>query len=58
MTNALETYLGDLQAIRSSGAAVKETSGYGALANLLNVIGHTLKPKVRCFIHVKNSGKA
>ena len=56
MTNALETYLGELSAIRSSGAAVKETSGYGVLANLFNAVGHTLKPKVRCFIHVKNSG--
>src|SRR5258706_6071133 len=56
MSDALESYLEELRAIRSSGAAVKETSGYGALANLLNAIGHTLKPKVRCFIHVKNSG--
>ena len=54
--NPLETYLEELRAIRSSGAVVKETSGYGALANLLNAIGHTLKPKVRCFINVKNSG--
>ena len=54
--NPLETYLEELYAIRSSGAAVRETSGYPALANLLNAIGHTLKPKVRCFIHVKNSG--
>jgi len=52
----LETYLEELRAIRSSGAVVKETSGYGALANLFNAIGHTLKPRVRCFIHVKNSG--
>jgi hypothetical protein len=52
----LEIYLEELRAIRSSGAAVKETSGYGALANLFNAIGHTLKPKVRCFIHVRNSG--
>ena len=52
----LETYLEELSAIRSSGAAVKETSGYGALANLFNAIGQSLKPKVRCFIHVKNSG--
>jgi Type ISP C-terminal specificity domain/N-6 DNA Methylase len=52
----LETYLEELRAIRSSGAAVKETSGYGVLANLFNAVGHTLKPKVRCFIHVKNSG--
>ena len=54
--NPLETYLEELRAIRSSGAAVKETSGYGPLATLLNAVGHTLKPKVRCFIHVKNSG--
>jgi hypothetical protein len=40
----------------ATGSTEKETSGYGALANLLNAIGHTLKPKVRCFIHVKNSG--
>lgn len=52
----LETYLEELRAIRSSGAAVKETSGYGALANLFKAVGDTLKPKVRCFIHVKNSG--
>jgi len=52
----LEAYLEDLHAMRLSGAAVKETSGYTPLANLFNAIGHTLKPKVRCFIHVKNSG--
>ena len=52
----LETYLEELRAIRSSGAVVKETSGYRALANLFDAIGHILKPKVRCFIHVKNSG--
>jgi hypothetical protein len=52
----LETYLEELRAIRSSGAAVKETSGYGSLANLLNSTGQTLKPKVRCFIQLKNRG--
>jgi hypothetical protein len=56
MTNPLEAYLTELRAMRSSGGVVKETSGYGALANLFNEIGHTLKPKVHCFIHVKNSG--
>jgi hypothetical protein len=35
----LETYLEELAALRASGAAVKETSGCGALANLLNVLG-------------------
>jgi hypothetical protein len=52
----LEIYLEELRALRSSGAVVKETSGYGALANLFNAAGQTLKPKVRCFIHVKNTG--
>jgi hypothetical protein len=56
MTNALEIYLGELRAMRSSGGVVKETSGYGTLANLFNAVGRTLKPKVHCFIHVKNSG--
>ena len=52
----LETYLEELAALRASGAAVKETSGYGALANLLNALGATLKPKVRCLLQLKNSG--
>ena len=39
-----------------SGAAVKETSYYGALANLFNEIGKTLKPKVRCILTLKNQG--
>ncbi len=54
--NPLETYLTNLAEIRSSGATVKETSAYGPLANLLNAIGDTLKPKVRCLIQLKNSG--
>jgi hypothetical protein len=52
----LETYLSELAAIRSSGAAVKETSYYAPLANLLNEIGRTLKPKVRCILTLKNQG--
>jgi len=35
---------------------VKETSYYGALESLLNEIGGTLKPKVRCILHPKNRG--
>lgn len=49
----LETYLTEIATLRG---ATKETSGYSALANLLNATGHTLKPKVRCIIHPKNSG--
>ena len=49
----LETYLAEIATLRG---ATKETSGYPALANLLNAAGHTLKPRVRCVIHPKNSG--
>jgi hypothetical protein len=52
----LETYLEDLRATHSSGAAVKETSYYPALANLLNEAGKKLKPKVRCIIHLQDTG--
>ena len=54
--DALEPYLAELRDIRASGATVPETSGYGALATLLNEIGHHLKPKVRCFINLANTG--
>jgi hypothetical protein len=54
--NPLETYLEELAEIHSSGAAVKETSYYGPLANLLNEIGKTLKPKVKCIINLQNQG--
>ena len=52
----LRTYLSELSAIRSTGAAVKETSYYPALIDLLNGVGATLKPKVRCNSHVSNTG--
>ena len=45
--NPVETYLKELRDIRASGG-VPETSGYGALANLLSEVGGKLKPKVRC----------
>ena len=54
--NPVESYLGELRDIRASGAAVPETSGYGALANLLNEVGGKLKPKVRCLINLQNAG--
>ena len=53
MPNALETYLTEIATLRG---ATKETSGYGVLQNLLNDAGHSLKPKVKCIIHPKNSG--
>ncbi len=54
--NPLEIYLTELREIRDSGAATRETSGYGTLAKLLDAVGHTLKPKVHCLIQLKNSG--
>nr|WP_309685711.1 type ISP restriction/modification enzyme [Armatimonas sp.] len=52
----LSVYLSELRAIRATGAAVAETSFYPALVNLLNEVGGTLKPKVRCHSHVSNTG--
>ena len=54
--HALETYLQDLRAIRSSGGAVKENSYYPPLSNLLNEVGKRLKPKVRCIMHLQDTG--
>jgi hypothetical protein len=52
----LQRYFRSLSEIRSTGAAVQETSYYGALETLLNDIGHTLKPKVRCVMQLKQQG--
>ena len=53
MSSPLETYLAEIATLRG---ATKETSGYGVLQNLLNLAGQSLKPKVKCIIHPKNSG--
>jgi hypothetical protein len=50
----LETYLRDLSEGHSAG--VPETTHYPALRALLNEIGGTLKPKVRCVINPKSKG--
>jgi hypothetical protein len=52
----LQAYLRDLHDIRSTGAAVEETSYYPPLAELLNAVGQTLKPRVRCVINLRNQG--
>ncbi|MBM4276232.1 MAG: DNA methyltransferase, partial [Deltaproteobacteria bacterium] len=54
--NPLETYIQELYDIRSTGAATPETAYYPALSNLLNEVGKTLKPKVKCIISLKNRG--
>ena len=40
----------------ASPDSVPETSGYGALATLLNEVGHKLKPHVRCVVNPANRG--
>jgi len=50
----VESYLADLYAVR--GAGTPETSGYPALASLLNEIGGALKPKITTVIHPANGG--
>jgi hypothetical protein len=54
--HSLETYLQELRTVHSAHAGVKETSYYPALANLLNEVGKTLKPKVHCIIHLQDTG--
>ena len=52
----LETYFAECRAVRATGANVAETSYYPALATLLNEVGRQLKPKVRCFMGLKDQG--
>ena len=56
LTAAVETYLADLHRVRASGGATGERSSYGPLANLLNAIGATLKPKVFCVGELADQG--
>ena len=56
MTTAVEDYLTDLQHIRASGGATGERSRYAPLANLLNAVGGTLKPKVFCVGELADQG--
>ncbi|HAZ63548.1 MAG TPA: DNA methyltransferase [Armatimonadetes bacterium] len=52
----LEQYLTSLLQIRGTGAAVPETSYYGALEVLLDGVGAQLKPRVHCVINLANRG--
>ena len=53
---AVEAYLADLRRIRASGGATGERSYYPPLANLLNAIGNTLRPKVFCVGELAQQG--
>lgn len=54
--NQVEKYLQHMRAIRSSGGATDETSYYTPLNNLLDEIGKSVKPRVRCIMQLKNRG--
>ena len=56
LTSIVEEYLGDLRRLRASGGATGELSTYPALANLLNAIGATLRPKVFCVVELADQG--
>ena len=56
LTAAVETYLEELGRVRASGGGTGERSSYPALANLLNAIGATLKPKVFCVSELSDQG--
>ena len=53
---AVEDYLADLRRVRASGGATGELSNHGPLANLLNAIGATLKPKAFCVGELADQG--
>ena len=56
LTSAVEAYFADLRRVRASGGATGERSSYGPLANLLNAVGGTLKPKVFCVGELADQG--
>ena len=56
LTAAVESYFADLGRVRASGGATGERSSYGPLANLLNAVGATLKPKVFCVGELADHG--
>ena len=56
LTAAVEKYFADLRQVRASGGATGERSGYTPLANLLDAVGATLKPKVFCVGELADQG--
>ena len=56
LTAAVETYLTELRRVWASGGATGERSSYGPLANLLNAVGATLRPKVFCVAELADQG--
>jgi Type ISP C-terminal specificity domain/N-6 DNA Methylase len=55
-SDLLEIFLSAVRSVQSTGGGTKETSYYTALNNLLDGVGRTLKPSVRCVMQLKNLG--
>ena len=47
-------YVTDCRRRKPTGAITPETSLCGPLEALLTAVGHALKPRVRCFMSLKN----
>ena len=56
LAQAAEAYFAELRLVRASGGATDERSLYVPLANLLNAVGSTLKPKVFCVQELADQG--
>ena len=56
LNTAVEAYFSDLRRIRATGGGTGERSSYGPLANLLNAVGASLKPKVFCVSELADQG--
>ena len=56
LATAAEAYFSGLRRVFASGAATDERSTYLPLANLLDAVGATLKPKVRCLSELADHG--
>ena len=52
----VEAYFTELRLVRGSGGATDERSLYVPVANLLNAVGGTLRPKVFCVQDLANQG--
>ena len=56
LIQAVEAYFTDLRLVRGSGGATNERSLYVPLANLLNDVGGSLRPKVFCVQELADQG--
>jgi len=56
MPQSVERYLRSLGEIRGTGAAVPETSYYGALETFFNEVGAQLSPRVRAVLTLRDEG--